>query len=294
MARSRCSVEEYSSPRRRASPSASSITRRARGSIDSEPPWIRARRARIAASSPRKPGRSTPSRRSVSAGIPSSGSTSADRMCSASRIGLSSRWAVAWAAMMASWAFWVNRSSCIGWFSLLGGGRSPRVGLVDEVEEGAGGGPGVIGQAGRQGDLRLDVQVAVTAGLEAGHALAGQPERAPGLRAGRDGQEHTALERLDRYLGAEQGLLEGERKLSLEVGAAPREGRVGQDAHDDDEVAAGWSALAELDPGTRGRPGRDCDLETLAVDLHESGRPPVGLGQADLGLRLIARRRRGS
>ena len=79
----------------------------------SEPPWIRARLARIAASSPRKPGRSTPSRRSVSAGTPSSGSMSADRMCSASRSGLSSRWAVAWAATIASWAFWVNRSSCM-------------------------------------------------------------------------------------------------------------------------------------------------------------------------------------
>ena len=110
---SRCSVETYSSPSRLASSSASSMTRRVRGSRDSEPPWTRARRARIAASSPRNAGRSTPSRRSVSAGMPSSGSTSAERRCSASRIGLSSRWAVAWAAMIASWAFWVNRSSCI-------------------------------------------------------------------------------------------------------------------------------------------------------------------------------------
>ena len=44
----RCSVETYSSPRRRASPSASSRTRFARGSRDSEPPWIRARLPRIA------------------------------------------------------------------------------------------------------------------------------------------------------------------------------------------------------------------------------------------------------
>ena len=43
------------------------------------------------ASSPRNAGRSTPSRRSVSAGMPSSGSTSAARMCSASRTGLSRR-----------------------------------------------------------------------------------------------------------------------------------------------------------------------------------------------------------
>ena len=44
---SRCSVEVYSSPRRRASSWARSITRLARGSRDSEPPWIRARRARM-------------------------------------------------------------------------------------------------------------------------------------------------------------------------------------------------------------------------------------------------------
>ena len=39
---SRCSVETYSSPRRRASASARSMTRRARGSSVSEPPWMRA------------------------------------------------------------------------------------------------------------------------------------------------------------------------------------------------------------------------------------------------------------
>ena len=124
-ARSRRTRRRAAWPRPRRARSA----RRARGSIVSEPPWIRARRARIAASSPRNPGRSTPSRRRVSAGIPSSGSTSAERMCSASRIGLSRRWAVAWAAMIASWAFWVKRSSCMVvsflWFrgSRISGGR---------------------------------------------------------------------------------------------------------------------------------------------------------------------------
>ena len=54
--RSRCSVEVYSSPRRRASSCARSMTRLARGSSVSEPPWIRARFARIAASSPRNAG----------------------------------------------------------------------------------------------------------------------------------------------------------------------------------------------------------------------------------------------
>ena len=43
---------------------------------------------------------------------------------------------------------------------------------------------------------------------------------------------------VDRDLAAEQRLLEGERQLALEVGAAPGEDGVGPDADDDDEVAA--------------------------------------------------------
>ena len=45
------------------------------------------------------------SRRSVSAGTPSSGSTRAWSRCSASRTGDSMDWAAPWAAAMASWAF---------------------------------------------------------------------------------------------------------------------------------------------------------------------------------------------
>ena len=86
---SRCSVETYSSPRRRASPSACSMTFFARGSSVSDPPWTRARLARAAAISPRKAVRSTPRRRSVSAGMPSSGPTRAASRCSASSTGLS-------------------------------------------------------------------------------------------------------------------------------------------------------------------------------------------------------------
>ena len=46
-------MEVYSSPRRRASSWARSMTRLARGSSASEPPWMRARRARTPATSPR-------------------------------------------------------------------------------------------------------------------------------------------------------------------------------------------------------------------------------------------------
>ena len=145
-----------------ASASARSTTRLARGSSVSEPPWIRARFASSAASSPRNAGRSTPSRRSVSAGMPSSGSMSALSRCSASRIGLWSRWAVSWAAMMASWAFWVNRSSCIG-----SGLSCAGIGLVDEVEEPRRPWPRRR-QVGRQDDLRLHVEVAVASALKRG------------------------------------------------------------------------------------------------------------------------------
>ena len=74
--------------------------------------------------------------------------------------------------------------------------------------------------------------------LELRHALAGEPEGPAVLGAGRDRQQDPALERLDRDLAAEQGFLEGERQLALEVRAAPGETGVGQDPDDDDEVAA--------------------------------------------------------
>ena len=109
-ARRRCSVETYSSRRRRASSEARSMARLNRGSADREPPWIFARLPRIAASSARKAGTSTPRRRSVSAGVPSSTSTSAARRCSESRTGLCSSSASRCAATIDSWAFWVKWS----------------------------------------------------------------------------------------------------------------------------------------------------------------------------------------
>ena len=58
------------------------------------------------------------------------------------------------------------------------------------------------------------------------------------LGARRDPQQDLALERRDRDLAAEQRLLEGDRQLALEIGAASGEDRVGPDADDDDEIAA--------------------------------------------------------
>ena len=85
---SRCSVEMYSSPSRRASSCGAlddALGARVEASA-SRPGSGRAARG-SPASSPRKAGRSTPSRRSVSAGMPSSGSTSAASRCSASSDG---------------------------------------------------------------------------------------------------------------------------------------------------------------------------------------------------------------
>ena len=140
------------------------------------------------------PGRSTPSRRSVSAGMPSSGSTSAARRCSASRIGLSRRSAVRWAATIASWAFWVKRSSCIGVLrgrSRVSGGRVGRRGRGSGRAAVSASSDRPVGRTTR--DLRVQVARAVAA--EAGHALAGQPERPAVLGPGRDRQEDPALER---------------------------------------------------------------------------------------------------
>ena len=111
--RSRCSVEVYSSPSRRASSWARSTTRLARGSRVSEPPWILARRARIAASSPRNAGRSTPSRRSVSAGHAVVGLDERGQQVLGVEDGALEPLGERWAARTASWAFSVKRSSCM-------------------------------------------------------------------------------------------------------------------------------------------------------------------------------------
>ena len=282
-------------------------TRRARGSIDSEPPWIRARRARIAASSPRNPGRSTPSRRRVSAGMPSSGSTSADRMCSASRIGLSRRWAVAWAATMASWAFWVKRSSCMV-VSSLGFGRLAQRGSgwltrSRKVRAAAfASSDRLVGRTTRALTYRSPWPVALKRGMpwpdsrnvRPGWVPAGIVSRTRPLSVStvtsapsRASSSVKGARARDRRR-AEERLLERQRELALEVGASPGEPAVRQDADDDDDVAAARAALPEsLIRVPVSAPGRDGDLEALAVDVDEPGRAVVRLVEGDLGLGLV-------
>ena len=96
------------------------------------------------------------------------------------------------------------------------------VGLVDEVEERPGRGLRLVRQVGRQDDAGLDVQVAVAARPEPGHPLAGEPERAAGLGPGRDRSATTPPFRVSTLTSAaEERLLERQRELALEVGAAP-------------------------------------------------------------------------
>ena len=192
MPRSRCSVETYSSPRRRASASASSMTRLARGSSDSEPPWIRARRARIA-------GELAAERGQVDA-------EPAERLGGDPVVGLDE-----------------------GGQEVLGvedraveplggglGGDDRLLGLLGESVELHRRSPGLwvsgdrvgrrgrrrpaaasrlVGQVGREDDPGLDVEVAVAGRLEAGHALALEPERPAGLGPRRDREQDAALER---------------------------------------------------------------------------------------------------
>ena len=75
----------------------------------------------------------------------------------------------------------------------------------------------------------------------------------PGWVPGRDRQEDAALERLDRDLRAEEGFLEGQRQLALEVGAAAGERPSGRTLDDDDEVAAARVLAGQLDPACRCR-----------------------------------------
>ena len=138
--------------------------------------------------------------------------------------GAVSRAAVAWAATMASWAFWVKRSSCM---SVSRSGCQRGSGLVDELEGGLRRPRRLVGQVGRAGRpwpwrSRSPWPVA----LKRGMPWPVEPERPAGLRAGGDRQQDAALERPDRDLAAEQRLAEGQRQLALEVGAAARERRV--------------------------------------------------------------------
>src|SRR5438093_1566994 len=278
---SRCSVDVYSSPRRRASSWARSINRLARGSSASEPPSMRARLARIAASSPRNAGRSTPSRRSVSAGTPSSGSTSADRMCSASKTGLCSRSASCWPATMAASAFSVKRSSCMS-VSVTAGSR-PRIGLVDELEEGLRGGLRLRREVGREHDPDTHVQVAGAVALEPGHALALEAEGPPVLGAGRDLEENAALQRSDGNLAPEQRFLQGDRHVSLEVVALARERAVRLEPCDHDEVRAARTLAGQADAAAAVHAAGDRDLEASPVDVDDPAGAMEGLLERDLG-----------
>ena len=99
---------------------------------------------------------------------------------------------------------------------------------------------------------------------------------------------------VDLDLAAEQRLLEGQRQLALEVGAAAGERGVRERLDDDDEVAAAGPAPGQLDPGPGVGARRDRDLEPLAVDLDQAGRAVVGLVERDLGGRLVDRRERAA
>src|SRR5260221_8874755 len=110
--------------------------------------------------------------------------------------------------------------------SLIGAG-SAGAGLVEAVEEGSGGLDGLGREVGWQDDSDLDVQVAKPAGIEAGHALAAQPERSPGLGARWDFQQDVALQGLDPDLGTEESFLQRQRKVVLQIGPATSESSIG-------------------------------------------------------------------
>ncbi len=127
----------------------------------------------------------------------------------------------------------------------------------------------------------------MAAGPEAGHPLAGQPERAARLGPGGDRQDDAAFQGLDPDLRAEKRLLERQWQLALEVVASPREPAVGQDADDDLDVAAARRLAGQPDPFAGVGALRDRDLEALAVDVEEPGRAVVRLRERDLGLGLV-------
>ena len=167
--------------------------------------------------------------------------------------------------------------------------RLAGIGLVDVVGELLEAAAVVRRQAGRQDDADPDQEVTEAVGLEAGHALAGQAERAAGLRLGRDAQHHAALEGAHRHLGAKERLGQRHRHLALQVRAAPHE--LGVVRHVDLQVdVAGIRPAAGLagepDPLARRDAARDGHLQAPVADLHQAGRAVVGLLQRDVDARL--------
>ena len=79
--------------------------------------------------------------------------------------------------------------------SLVGASRSAWVGLLDDVEEGPGGGRGLVGQAGRQDDLGPDDRSPWPSALNRGMPWPRSRNVRPGLGPRRDRQEDASLER---------------------------------------------------------------------------------------------------
>ena len=201
------------------------MTRFARGSSDSEPPSIRARRPRIAGELAAEGGQVDAE---PAEGLGGDAVVRLDER-GEEVLGVEDRLlqlsALRWAARIASWAFWVYRSSCmglsgsvdpglgqavaVGWSVCSGSGWSM---IVETARAASAASPS---QRRRQDDAGPGERSPVALAAEAGHALALEAEALAVLGAGRDLQEDPALERRDRHLAAEQSLAEGDRQLAL-------------------------------------------------------------------------------
>src|ERR1019366_8244986 len=169
-------------------------------------------------------------------------------------------------------------------------GRCPRIGLIEQVKESDRAGSRLVVESGWQDHADGDEQVAVRPdplfGLKPGHPLARQPECPPILGAGRDLQEHLALEGFDRDLGPEQRLAQGDRKLAAQVSAHAAEYPVGSHPGDQVEIATVRALAPQSDPAARLHAPRDGHLETLAVELAQPARAMKGFLETDLDVGL--------
>src|SRR5882762_2488769 len=136
-------------------------------------------------------------------------------------------------------------------------------------------------QLGRHHDPHGDQFVAGAAALEPRHPVAGQPERAPARRRGRNLHRHLAPQRRHLDRRAQRRLGRRDRQREVHVVALALELRVRGDGDDQVEVAAASRAAAALTGHAHFLPR-----------AHAGGNPHVDLAARALPARAVAGRAR--
>ena len=202
--------------------------------------------------------------------------------------------AVAWAATIASWAFWVNRSSCIrvsgagvgvrrvsedlGWSTRSKKALRGRLRLGGRGRSAERPGPSRTGRRVRRA-LKRGMPWPVSRNVRPGWVPAGILSRTLPLSV-------STLTSAPRSASSSVSGSSRSRSAPRRVNRASGSTRTTTKRS---PPPGPWPA--QPDPRAGVGAARDRDLETLAVDLDQAGRAVVGLLEADLGVGLVGRRR---